>query len=1013
MKKAVQNMLFWGLLMLSISSSLYAQTVTVKGKVTSAEEGITLPGVSVIVKGTTTGTTTDNDGNYSINASQNATLVFSFVGMTSKEVKVGNRSVLNVALDPDAKTLDEVVFVAYGSQDKKTITGSQASLDSKNFTNNPLPSADQMLQGKVAGLQSTAFSGQPGANQQVRIRGIGSINASADPLYVIDGVPVNSGDVSRLTTSANTLAGLNPNDIENVTVLKDAASTSIYGSRAANGVILITTKKGKSGKTQVRMDAEYGVNSLAISDQAKPLNRQQYLDLTREGLVNAGYSDAQITTTLNSLGADNTYDTDWLGLVTRQGKTNQYNLSVSGGNEKTTVFASAGYYKQEATVIASDMERISGKINLKHNFLDKLSLGINTTISNTSQKGPSNGSTYANPVWGAYGLRPTMTPYAADGTLNTSRTDYPNIYNPIVIATYDKRTLNTLKGLGSVSLNYNPIPDLNISTRYGIDYNGLEENRYNNPFMGDGRNSNGQGFSYYTRLFNWVWTNQADYRLHLSADREFYADVKVGYEAQKSSTYQISASGTNYPANLDLILPVVAATPTTAQATGSDYTFSSLYSNVNISYHDKYVLSGSFRRDGSSRFGFNNRYGNFYSIGAAWNIDQEEFLRNNEKISSLKLRASYGVNGNGNLLTSSGGPGNYLWRSTYGYGYNYNQNPGSAPNNVGNPDLTWELNKPFDVGVEIGLFNDRLNINADYYVRKTSDLILEVPLSRTSGFSTYFDNVGAMKNSGLELTVSGSPIRKALRWDVSFNIAFNKNTITALDNNQDIISGSFIRRVGENFQTFYLREWAGVDPQTGSPLWYKNTTNADGTIDHSTTTSYNQAQQVLAGSASPKAFGGFSNTLSWKGLTLDAQLVYTYGNYIRDTWAQYYMGDGYNPSRNKIVQQLDHWRQPGDVSENPKFVYNNSNQSYSSSTRFLYKGDYIRLRNITLSYALPAALVRKAKLSNVNVYLRGTNLWTLKFDKKLYFDPEQGISGETNNNVFISKVVSAGLNLTF
>lgn len=1013
MRKAVQNMLFGVFLAFCISSSLYAQTGTVKGKVTSAEEGITLPGVSVIVKGTTTGTTTDNDGNYSINTSSSATLVFSFVGMTSKEVKVGNRSVVDVVLDPDAKTLDEVVFVAYGSQDKKTITGSQASLDSKNFANNPLPSADQMLQGKVAGLQSTAFSGQPGANQQVRIRGIGSINASADPLYVIDGVPVNSGDVSRLSTSSNTLAGLNPNDIENITVLKDAASTSIYGSRAANGVILITTKKGKSGKTQVRMDAEYGVNSMAISDQAKPLNRQQYLDLTREGLVNAGYTDTQITSTLNSLGASTNYDTDWLGLVTRQGSTQQYNLSVSGGNEKTTFFASAGYYKQEATVIASNFQRISGKINLKHNFLDKFSLGVNLNVSNNGQAGPSNGSGYANPVWGAYGLRPTMSPYNADGSINTTSADFPNIYNPLAIASYDKRTLNNIKGLGSVSLQYSPLPDLNLSTRFGIDYNGLEENRYNNPFMGDGRNSNGQGFAYYTRLFNWVWTNQADYRLHFTADKEFYADLKVGYEAQKSAAYTINAAATNFPSNLDLVLPVVAATPTAAAASGSDYTFSSIYSNASISYHDKYVLSGSFRRDGSSRFGLNNRYGNFYSVGAAWNVDEEEFLRNNPRISALKVRASYGVNGNGNLLTSSGAPGNYLWRSTYGYGYNYNQNPGSAPNNVGNPNLTWELNKPFDVGVELGLFNNRLNVNADYYVRKTSDLILEVPLSRTSGFSTYFDNIGAMQNSGWEFSVSASPVKKAVRWDVSFNIAFNKNKITALDNNQDIISGSFIRRVGENFQTFYTREWAGVDPQTGSPQWYLNTTNADGTLNHGLTTSYNAAQQILAGSASPKAFGGFGTNLSWKGLSLDAQFVYSYGNLIRDQWGGYYMGDGYNPARNKIVQQLDHWKQPGDISDNPKYVYNNTTLSNSYSTRYLYKGDYLRLRNVTLSYGLPAAWAQKAKLSNVSVYLRGTNLWTKKFDKKLYFDPEQGVTGEANNNVFISKVVSAGLNVTF
>lgn len=995
---------FWLLLAL-LSLPAIAQDRTVTGRVTSSDDGTALPGVTVQLKGTNRGTSTDANGTYRLSIPDNARLVFSYIGYTSQEVEVGNRSAVNVTLQSSSSQLNEVVVVAYGQQERKSITGSITQVNADKIANRPFASVAQALQGNVAGLQSAGASGQPGANQQIRIRGIGSITAGSDPLYVIDGIPINAGDFSRTTTTSSTLAGLNPNDIESVSVLKDASATSIYGSRAANGVILITTKKGKGGKTNLRFDTEVGFNDLTLTDVGRPLNRAQYLELTKEGIANAGLSQANADAVLQAAGANGTADTDWFDLVNRRGRQQQYNLSASGGDNKTTFYLSGGYFDQQATTIGSSFKRYSGQVNVNHNVSEKLSLFSTLNVSNSLTQAPSQGGAFANPVGASLFLLPTQFPYNPDGTLNIARTDagFPSTFNPLALVEWDRRSLSMLKGLGSFGGTYRFLPDLSFTTRYGIDYSGLEENNYNNPFHGDGRTANGRAYAYYTRLFNWVWTNTVDYRQHLNADRSFYADLKVGYESQKSKRYGISAMGEGFPPTTELRLPAVAATPKIASAVGSDYTFSSIFSNLSFNYKSRYSLSGSLRRDGSSRFGSNNRYGTFWSVGGAWNIDEEAFFKTVPYVSSLKLRASYGVNGNADLSNLTNG--DYLWRATYGYGFNYNQLPGSAPNSIGNVDLTWELNKPFNVGIDLGVLKDRIRINADYYVRQTTNLLQSVPLSRTTGFSSIYDNVGSMENRGFEFALNATPVKSDLRWDVNFNIAFNQNKITALNNNLDIVSGLYIRRVGENFQTYYMREWAGVDPATGSPLWYKDATHAE------TTSSYTQAQRVLLGSASPKGFGGFTNTLAYKGFTLEGQLYFQYGNYVFDSWARYLLSDGFSPFDNKYARQMNRWQKPGDIAENPKYIYNNATNSYSASSRYLYKGDYLRLRNVTLGYDVPAGLIKRIGLSRVNVYARGTNLFTKTADNRLTFDPETRIDGQNDLQVPVTRTVTFGLNI--
>lgn len=986
-----------------IAFTVTAQTKTITGKVTD-QKNSPLVGVSISVKGTDLGTTTSTDGSFSITLPSNAkTLVFSFLGYGDVERSIENASTLNVKLtEGEGTKLDEVVVVAYGSQQKREVTGSATVVKSKEVTNIPRSSVDQMLQGKVAGLQSVSPTGQPGGAQQIRIRGIGSITAGAAPLWVIDGVPVNTGDFSRNTTTTNALAGINSNDIESVTVLKDASAASIYGSRAANGVILITTKKGKAGKAKIRIDTEFGQTALAnYPDNGKVLNAKQWLDLTREGLVNVGASQTQIDNIMNGYGVNSGVDTDWLDLVTRQGDQQQLNVSASGGNERTTYYLSLGYFKQTAPIIGSDFKRYSGTLNVNNKLSERFNIGTNLTISTVSQLTPSGGGAFANPIDAVYFLRPTQNPYNSDGTLNISRignTNFPADFNPLYLAENDKKAMNNLKILGNISAEYKILDNLKFTSRYGVDYFNLVEDVYNNPFHGDGRTANGRTLFGYTKVFNWVFTNQLNYRQSFLSD-DLSLDLLLGYEAQESMEKQIDARKDGFPPTLELNAPTVAATPAIFTGTGADYAFESVLSSMTLNYKNRYVLTGSFRRDGSSRFGINNRYGNFWSVGLAWNLDQEEFMRNVGFISAAKIRGSYGVNGNGDLA-------NYGWRPLYSYGFNYNGQPGGTFNQIGNIDLTWELNKPLDIGFDVSMFNSKLNLTVDYYVRKTSDLLLNRPLPPSIGFAATLQNVGAMENRGIEVTVDATPVRtKNFTWNVGFNFSNNKNKIVTLPGGE-FPDGSFYRKEGVDFQSWYVRQWAGVDAQTGDPQWYVDATK------QTKTKVYTEAQRIIFASASPKYFGSLNNTLTFKGFSLDFQFYYNFGNYVRDQWAGSLL-DGQLPSANKYAINLTRWQKPGDITDVPKYLYNVQNSSSSFSTRVLYKGDFIRLRNITFAYKFPQTLLNRVGFTSAQFYVRGFNFFTKTYDDRLTFDPEIGVQSLANLTIPMSKTVTVGLNFEF
>jgi TonB-linked SusC/RagA family outer membrane protein len=1002
-------------------SQLSAQVRKISGKVTNAA-GAPIANASVIVKGTTTGTTTDDAGAFTLNVPvKGKTLVISSINYANAEVAISDN--VSVTLQPGTTTsLSEVVVVAYGSVKKTNLTGSVATVKGSDLENKPFTSPDKALQGSVAGLQSSSVSGAPGASTDIRIRGIGSINASASPLWVIDGAIANTTDLTVNTTTANPLSSLNPDDIESISVLKDAAATAVYGSQAANGVILVTTKKGRSGKTRVNFSTEIGQNQLAFKNKNnRAMTTTENQEVLRESLINAGLAtnntdaDALIIDPNNGYGLPANYlstRTNWLDAVTRKGNQQQYNLSLSGGNEKTTFYASGGYFKQDGTTIATDFKRYNGSLSITHKASDRINFTAGLSGSTSIQNTPTNGGTFANPVLASFFLVPWTSPYNADGSLryNDPEGQFPvngGVFNPLVQAAFNRNTAKQTTVRGYVTGEVKILNDLKFTSRYSAEYFDVSEDQYRNPFYGDGQAQGGDAFSAYTRRFNYTFSNYFDYKKSINKEQDIYFDLKVGYEASAIKNYQLQAGGQAFPATLALQYLASAATPTSAFATIFDRTNTSIFSVGDINYKNRYVISGSFRRDGSSVFGANHLYGNFYSVGGTWNISEEKFLQNVNWLNVLKVRGSYGANGN-----SLGFP-YFSALATYGYGSNYTGLPGSAPSNVGNDNLSWEKNDQFDVGLDFSVFKNRVYGSVDYYDRKAKDLLATIQLSPTSGFSLgQLSNVGSVQNKGIEVTIGGKPIvTKDFTWDVTFNIAHNINKVLELDNHSPIIPPAtpwFKYTEGRNLQTYYLRQWAGVDPANGDPLWYTDATHK------TTTNSISKAPVTLDPSrtAMPKYYGAFTNTFSYKGITLSAQLNYNFGNYVYDSWGSYLSSEGtYLSAFNQMSQELQAWKKPGDITRIPAIIAGGNKNSYRSSTRFLYKGDYIRLRDVQLAYSIPQKLIKKAYITSLSVYVRGTNLATFATDKYIPFDPEAGINSTTNLDVFNPRTISAGIKI--
>lgn len=972
-----------------------AQSRLITGTVISSENGATLPGVSIVAKGTTIGAVTDIDGKFSINMPTDAsTLVFSFIGMTTTEVNVVGKDKIKVELEPSKFSVDEVIVVAYGSTTKEAKTGAATQVKTAQLVETPVVSFDKALSGKVPGLMVTTAGGQPGSNSSIRIRGTSSVNAGNEPLYVIDGIPVMTGDQSYASTTSNALFSLNPSDIESITVLKDAAAASIYGSRAANGVILVTTKSGKSGEANISVRASGGFSQIANDNDFSPMNSQELLTYFRDAVVNSGGNPD------DPAGNGNTYfplsllageQTNWLKEALRKGVTQKYEISASGGNDRIKNYFSAAYENIEGIVIGNNYEKLNARVNSDFQVNDKIKIGSKIALSQmTNQDVSTGGLSYLNPFFGGLKILPWTPVRNEDGTFNT---DIPenNGVNPIYAAEKNQSWDKQFRLQGTGYLEYKPIKQITIKTNNSLELTNGEARQFGQQVTGYTQNS------VYSNRYNFqLLTTSNTARYDNDYDNHVYS-LLVGQEAQNFRMSYLDGESPNI--NLDIPYPTTSTQADDVVGYGeTEYTMLSFFGILDYSYDSRYYLQASIRRDGSSRFGENNKNGNFWSVGTSWNINNENFIKDNITWLKLaKLRASYGVNGNNQI-------GNYLQYGVYG-SREYNGASGMAPDQLENPNLTWELNKTYNLGLDLNFF-DRLNVTFDFYQRFTEDMLLNDRLSWTTGFSSIMRNVGSMKNTGQELSISGDVVRQDdFTIELGFNIAHNQTEITDLAG-EDEIGTWMVQKVGYSLYTYKLHEYAGVNPVNGEALWF----DEEGKI----TNNYNKSRQIYAGSPEPKIIGGGYINAKYKGLSLSANFDYKMGHVIEImNEGRYLRSDGYEWVGNHANTSLDYWKKPGDITETPKPMVGNSSESNAfESTRWIEKGDYLRLKEITLAYNLPSSLLKKVKtMDRIRIYASAYNLYT--FHSLNTFDPERGNNGHAYAIYPTPKTFIGGIEITF
>ncbi|MDR1056689.1 MAG: TonB-dependent receptor [Prevotellaceae bacterium] len=1001
----------WALVLaLTCIGYAHAQT-SITGKVTDAKSGEPVPFASVVVKGTTIGVTTDEGGNYAISVPASATtLIFSEVGHSELQVDINGRTVINVAMEPGANELDEVVVMGYTTVKKSAITGSVSVVGAAKIENKPIATLDQALQGNVPGLLSSSGSGQPGADSRVIIRGLGSINAGTDPLYVVDGVPITIGNMSAnqgegYSSPFSAMANLNPNDIESVNVLKDASATSIYGSRAANGVILISTKKGKIGKPQFTVNVQGGLSSRARKFEM--LNRDQYIELTTETYRNSGWSEQRIENDFNRFDKDasgNFYDTNWMDdyAYRSNAKTYSADVSVSGGTEETRYFMSISNYHQDAVMRWGELDRKSARVNLSHNA-KWINFGINSTYSYTYNNMPSTTSSYyINPAAAAQNLSPLERPFNDDGSYKDYLIGNGGI-NFVQANDLNKNSSSTDRLIANAYAELVLFKDLRLKTDWGIDYTWLLEDEWAD-LRADGSSQKDKGRAYRTnqRARRWTVANTLNYNKTIANDHNLH--VMAGQEAEEYKTDWVQAAKEGYPSHV-LTEVSTGSNVYTAGGNKSLYTLASYFGQLNYNYQNKYYFGASVRYDGSSKFGVSHRWAAFWSVSAAWDIAKEGFMSSLPVFNQLKLRTSYGTSGNSDI-------GYYNSYGLYSYG-SYNGKNASYPSQVSNPNLTWESQAMFDIGIDFQLLDRRIGGSIDYYNRQTSDLLLDVPLSYTTGFSSQMKNIGKVQNTGIEISINAEPLRlKNFVWRVDAIWSMNRNKVKALTGAGPdeyvtyLTSGGtetrYRIRVGEDMQQYWLVRYAGVNPADGAQMWY------DRNGDIVFTRSYDNHATNGIGSAAPKWQGSLTNTFSAYGFDLSVFLFFNYGNKVFDNSSYFTQHDGSRSDQNEQVSQMNRWQKPGDISVNPR---RHTGQSTQVSTRFLYDGSYIRLRNATLGYNFPKSIVEKIKLSNLRVFVQAHNLFTItKFPGN---DPEYSYTGENFYQYPASKTWLAGIEVRF
>lgn len=976
----------------------------VKGVVTDNNFHLVI-GATVAEKGNpSNGVITDLDGKFEISVSKQATaLVVSMIGYVTKEAPLTkNPGSIFVTMEESTFSLGEIVVIGYGSTAKRSLTDNVAVIKSDEISNIAVSNFQSTMSGKAAGVQINQTNGKVDAGINIRVRGVASISANSEPLYVLDGMPLINTNESNSGSPMNPLLSLSASEIESIQILKDASSAAIYGARGANGVILITTKKGSAGKPTISLNMSTGVSK--ASHLLQFLNAAEYRELYTEAAINGlGETDglAEIEGTFDYLsnGTDwrnGEVDTDWNKLAFRDGKQSDIDLSISGGDAKTQYFFAGGISDIKGILLGNDMRRINARINLKHNFSSKFNAGMNLGVSKSIVERVDNDNSFTTPLQ-AIAQTPLSPAYLEDGTPNPN-TLYPNFLLEDLYANY---TTNLRRVTGKVFGEYSILNNLKFNADFGYDFSYNTENQYRGrktPFM----STNGYAYSSNASSENYILSNYLTYDKVIGSETKL--NVVVGQEFNNSDRLFSSVTGTEFPSD-DFQTINSAAEIIAGRGESSRYNFLSYFGRAALNIKDKYFVKASVRRDGSSRFGINNRYGIFPAFSVGWILSEESFMKDVDAFSFLKLRASYGKLGNSEI-------GNFASKTLYN-GVSYNKTPGINLEQPGNNDLTWEQSKQFDIGLEFGILKDRLSGELDYYSKNTDGLLFQVPLPGSSGQTSYSKNIGSLSGNGIEVVLNSKNISSGpLRWDTNVNVAKNTNKITELPNaNADIIASPNINRVGEAVSSFYLVEFAGADPANGDALYY-----IDG-IGSATTNDYSQANRVIAGHSAPDLIAGLTNEISYNNLSLSFTFVgewgasiYNGGGVYQSTNADYY--------DNQTRDQLNRWQNEGDITNVPQARLYGANGT-AESTRYLEKASFIKLRNVMLSYTLPKNWLRKASITNARLYVSGVNLLT--FTDYSGYDPESRMdssgygfgAGFTFYSAPTAKTMSIGINVNF
>lgn len=957
-----------------------AQQKTITGTITGADDGLTIVGATVHIKGTTTGVTADFDGLYSISANVGDILEFRFVGMKTHSEIVGDANVIDVVLELDNVGLDEVVVIGYGSAIRRDLTGAIAKVETKGLADSPNVSFESAIQGKTAGVFIEQASGKLGETVKMRIRGSSSISADNQPLYVVDGIPITSNNLSNTGNQPTSpLSDLNMNDVESIQILKDASAAAIYGSRASNGVVLITTKKGEAGAAKFNVSFTTGISE--PSNLVEWCNSDQYLELMDDALANVTDSGTGLIWDwltpeqmkdryLGDHWSDG-YDEDWQSEAFQKGSINRVNVSGSGGTEKGTYYAGFSYDKTASILLGNFMNKLNGRVNIDQQASDRFRFGFGMNIMRTEMDRVENDNAFATPL--QLVAQPPVVPVIdpATGEYNKN-TVY---YNSLISYRDASNNQINFRTISNAYAAYELAKGLTFRSEFGADILDLREKSFwGRETIGAG--PGGEAMNRSVRVVNYNWENYFTYSTIIDVH-----DINLvgGMSYQESMTTGSTIEGKGFPTD-DFTNIASAAEATTFSSWESGNTYLSYFARANYKLADKYLFSVSGRVDASSRFGIDNRYGFFPAASAGWLISDEDFMANIENtVSFLKLRASYGLTGN------SGIP-NYAHMALYS-GVNYAGNNGLEPTQLALSELGWETTAQMDVGLDFGFFNNRLTGEIDYYNKQTSDLLLYMTLPATSGFTGIWNNVGKLENKGVEFSLHSNNTTGTFKWTTDFNIAFNKNKV--LDVNGPEITPNELNYVmeGQPIGVFKMRAYAGVDPDNGDALYYVS----EGSDE--TTSVYNNAQPYVVGSPNPDFTGGLTNSFDYRGFDLNVLLSFVYGNMIYNGGGGYQsvQGDWWD---NQTADQLDRWQNVGDETDIPQARFAEGNGTRDSD-RFLSDGSYLRVRNITFGYNLPANIVNKIKMSNARIYIGVQNLYTLTNYKG--WDPEVNYTGTSRS----------------